>query len=98
MNLITRTLATLAASLICFCSLSFAASIPTTLSYQGALNDKGGTPVTASKTLVFSLYNVATEGTAFWTENQSLNVVNGRFGAVLGVVTPMDISKFGGDT
>lgn len=75
-----------------------AASIPTTLSYQGTLTDKSGTPISASRTVVFSLYTVDTGGTAFWTETQTLVVTGGRLGATLGITTPLDIGKFGGDT
>jgi len=93
-----RILAVQLTGIALFYSLSLA-SVPTTMSYQGTLNDKGGSPVTASMTLVFSLYNVANGAdSALWTETQSLTVTAGRFGAVLGLVTPLDVSLFSGNT
>jgi hypothetical protein len=77
---------------------AFSAGFPTTFSYQGTLTDTAGNPVSGSRTLVFSLYNVGSAGTAFWAESQALSINSGRFSAVLGSSTPVDLSKFGGDT
>lgn len=74
------------------------AAVPNTLSYQGTLTDKSGNPITATKTIDFKLYNVATAGTALWSETQTVTVASGRFGVVLGVVTTFDSSILTGDT
>lgn len=74
------------------------AAVPTTLSYQGTLTDKAGNPINATRTVVFSLYNVATGGSSVWTETQSLTVTGGRFGAILGITTPLDVTMLSGDT
>lgn len=79
-------------------TLPVLAAAPPTLSYQGTLTDKAGNPITATRTIVFSLYNVATGGTETWTETQTLTVTGGRFGAVLGLTAPLDVSLLGGDT
>lgn len=78
-------------------SLVFA-SVPNTLSYQGTLTDKSGNPITATKTIDFKLYDVATGGTALWAETQTVTVSSGRFGVVLGIVTPFDKSILTGNT
>jgi microcystin-dependent protein len=77
---------------------AFAAGVPTTLSYQGSLTDKGGSGISGSRTLAFSLYGVATGGSASWTEQQALTVTSGKFSAILGVTAPLDVSVLGGDT
>lgn len=87
-----------AATLLLALALPALATVPTTLSYQGTLTDKAGTGITGSRALVFSLYNVATGGTPLWSETQTLTVASGRFGAILGVVSSLDVSMLGGDT
>jgi microcystin-dependent protein len=79
---------------------AYAASIPTTLSYQGTMVDKSGQSVTDTKSIVFNLYSTATEGIAFWTETQTVAITNGKFTAQLGahVANLLDLGKFGGDT
>lgn len=83
--------------MLIFCANSLA-SVPNTLSYQGTLTDKSGNPITATKTIDFKLYDVVTGGTALWTETQTVTVSSGRFGVVLGVVTPFDSSILTGNT
>ncbi|WP_295445814.1 hypothetical protein [uncultured Thiodictyon sp.] len=76
------------------------AAVPKTLTYQGTLTDGAGQPVSGSKTITLSLYTVATAGTAFWTETQTLTLADGRLSVVLGN-TPgnlLDPSKFTGET
>ncbi|GAM10088.1 hypothetical protein OR1_02375 [Geobacter sp. OR-1] len=99
MTQMTRFALTLAL-LMALCGSALAASIPTTLSYQGTMVDKSGQPVTDTKSIVFNLYSVATEGIAFWTETQTIAITNGKFTAQLGanVANPLDLEKFGGDT
>jgi len=71
------------------------ADVPKTLTYQGTLTDGAGQPISGERTITFSLYTVATEGTAFWSEPQTLTLVDGRLSVVLG---PLDTSQFTGDT
>ncbi|MBD8526090.1 hypothetical protein [Pseudomarimonas arenosa] len=57
---------------------------PRTLNYQGELRTSGGSPVNGAQSIVFSLYDVASGGSALWTETDSVVVVDGRFQAELG--------------
>lgn len=76
------------------------AAVPNTLTYQGTLTDGAGTPITGEKTITLSLYTADTGGTAFWTETQTLTLVDGRLSVVLGKTTDnlLDPSKFTGET
>jgi len=76
------------------------AAVPNTLTYQGTLTDGAGQPISGSKTITFSLYTVPTAGTAFWSEPQTLTLVDGRLSVVLGAnaAKPLDASKFTGET
>jgi len=69
------------------------AAVPQTINYQGYLTDSGGTPIDATVQITFSLYNVATGGTALWTETQSsVTVSDGIYSVILGSVTPINLS------
>lgn len=76
------------------------AAVPKTLNYQGTLTDAAGQPVNGLKKIAFALYSVATGGTAFWTETQTLTLVDGRLSAVLGatVSNPLNPNAFTGET
>ncbi len=80
------------ACLVCCCFITYG-QIPKTLSYQGLLTESSGALATdGNYDLQFSLFAVQTEGTALWTETQSLiPVESGTFNVVLGSVTPLDI-------
>ncbi len=67
-----------------------AAAVPQTMSYQGLLRDSGGTIVAdGNYNLSFRIYNVASGGSALWTETQTLAVQDGVFNALLGSVTAL---------
>ena len=70
------------------CSVVFA-DLERRVSYQGRLNDQGGSPVSGTLSFTFSLYDVDTGGTALWTEAQALTVTNGIFSVQLGSVEPL---------
>ena len=76
------------------------AAVPNTLTYQGTLTDGAGQPISGAKTITLSLYSVPTAGTAFWTETQTLTLVDGRLSVVLGAnaAKPLDATKFTGET
>lgn len=65
---------------------------------QGVLNDSGGAPVSATVSMIFRIYDVATGGTALWNETQSVPVSNGLFNVQLGSVQTMPLSVFMQDT
>lgn len=64
------------------------------VNYQGRLTDSSGTPVSGSMPVVFSLYATAFGGTAFWTEQQTVEVVDGLYNTLLGSVTPLSAALF----
>lgn len=67
--------------------------IPQTMSYQGVLKDTGGNLLDGPNDLAFSLFDVATGGTALWSETyQNQEVTNGLFQVTLGSTTPLSLS------
>ncbi len=68
------------------------AAVPQTLSYQGLLKDAGGTVIPdGTYDVTFRIYNVPAGGAALWTETQSVQVRDGVFSAVLGIVNPLTL-------
>jgi hypothetical protein len=68
------------------------ATVPSTLSYQGVLQDGAGNPVPdGNYALTFRIYSVPAGGTALWTENQTLAVQGGILNAVLGSTTALNL-------
>jgi hypothetical protein len=64
------------------------AQIPQTINYQGLLTNNDGTAVAnGNYSVTFRLYNVSADGSALWTETQSLAVSDGIFNAVLGSIS-----------
>jgi len=71
-------------------SVSILAAVPTTMNYQGQLNDSEGNPVAdGSYSVVFSLYDVPSGGTEIWTENRTIETTDGLFSIVLGSINPI---------
>jgi len=68
--------------------------IPTTIDFQGRLHDGAGNPVNAALSITFSLYTMASGGTAQWTEVRTVQVVDGLFQVKLGEVTPFNDTHF----
>jgi hypothetical protein len=67
-----------------------AISIPRLLSYQGKLTDNSGNPVAdTTYSVSFRFYTVASGGTAFWNETQTVRTRAGLFSVLLGSVTPI---------
>jgi hypothetical protein len=72
------------------------AATPNRLGYQGNLADSGGNPITANLSISFRLYDVASGGSALWSETQpAVAVDGGNFSVELGSVTPLPKSMFG---
>lgn len=82
----------LAALLLCASPSIAAGERP--LSVQGTIRGPGGVPFSGNQTVVFSIYNVSTAGTALWTETQSVAFTNGIYSATLGSTTPIPDSVF----
>jgi hypothetical protein len=67
-----------------------AAAVPQTMSYQGLLEDAGGTVVpNGTYGVTFRIYDVPSGGSPLWSEGQSVEVRDGVFSAVLGTVTAL---------
>jgi hypothetical protein len=78
-------------SLIVISSSAYSA-VPHTINYQGKLTDSSGAAVNATVTMVFSIYNVPSGGTALWTETHSVTVVNGIYSITLGDSTALNLA------
>jgi len=66
------------------------AAPPQTISYQGFLTSSTGTPVNATVSVQFTLYDAASGGATLWTETQNVTVTNGNYSVVLGI-TPFGL-------
>jgi hypothetical protein len=68
------------------------------LQYQGRLTDPstGNTVADGSYTMTFRLYDVATDGSALWTEGKDVAVQGGLFSTVLGDTVALDQGLFNG--
>jgi len=63
---------------------------PQTINYQGTLATAGKTPVTATVSMVFSLYATDTDASVLWREIQpSVSVSKGVYSVILGSTTPI---------
>jgi trimeric autotransporter adhesin len=73
------------------------ASAPTLLNYQSQLTTAGGAPVVdGSYSIVFSIYDAPVGGATKWTETQAVVTSGGRLSVLLGTITPIADSVFGG--
>lgn len=70
------------------------AEVPAMMSYQGRLQDSQGAPLDGTFDMIFAIYDVATEGTALWTETQSVAVNEGHFIVLLGSVESLPVDLF----
>lgn len=69
------------------------AQIPQTMSYQGRLEDNSGNPVTdGSYSLIFTIFDAATNGNSLWTETRTVTTEDGFFNLTLGENTAINIS------
>jgi len=80
---------TIAAYLLLILPLAVSAQIPRTLSYQGVLTDNTGKPrAEGNYAFTFRLYDIASGGTAIWSEQKTLSIKGGLFSTALGDQTP----------
>ena len=92
-----KVMLTVALMAVLFTTVSVLAQ-PGMINYQGKLTDDAGVPVTATVSIVFSIYDVATGGTALWTETQSLvNIQDGIYNVLLGSTTVIPEAVFDGN-
>jgi hypothetical protein len=72
-----------------------AAAIPTTINYQGLLEEDGA-PVEGSESVTFRIYDAATGGSLLWEETQAVSFEAGVFSVLLGSTQPISPSLFDG--
>jgi len=70
------------------------ADVPQRINYQGYLTDSAGNPVDGNVNVTFSIYDVATGGIVLWSENQSVQVINGLLRTQLGKNTSLPSNLF----
>ncbi len=76
------------------CELVYAA-VPNLVNYQGRLTDGASLPLAnGNYTVKFSVYSVASGGTALWSETQIVTVSDGLFATLLGSVVPFASNVF----
>ena len=81
-----------AAVSVFICAMTALAAPPQTMNYQGLLKTSAGLPITGTRTLIINIYNVATGGTALWTETHTnVTVTKGQFSLLLGQGSPTPV-------
>ncbi|MGC9314998.1 MAG: hypothetical protein ACP5G4_05120, partial [bacterium] len=67
-------------------------AVPEEMNYQGKLTDPAGVAVEGETEIIFRIYDVASGGTALWTETHPVvEVYNGLFDVRLGSITPLNL-------
>ena len=75
------------------------AAVPQMINYQGRLADDGGNPLDTTVSMVFTIYDQATDGTPIWWEEQTdVVVADGLFTVLLGGVIPVTAAVFDSDS
>ncbi len=69
------------------CALTVA-QVPRTIAFQATLKTTAGTPVDGDVSVTLSLYDVATGGTALWSEMKTVSAIRGVITTSLGEPTP----------
>ncbi|MBI5635122.1 MAG: putative metal-binding motif-containing protein [Nitrospirae bacterium] len=68
------------------------ATVPQTINYQGFLTNTAGQPVNGPVTIVFSLYDMDSGGTALWSEtHQNVDLIKGVYSVILGNGNPTPV-------
>ena len=79
-----------ATTLLCFGTTALAEDVPEMITVQGLLTDAGGTPVAnAEYSVRFSIYDVASDGSALWSETRNVGTTDGVFTTLVGSDTPI---------
>jgi hypothetical protein len=80
-------------AIIAFSVTAVMAQAPQLINYQGRLN-QGANPANGTFSITFSIYSVASGGTALYTETQSVTVSDGIFNVLIGSQTPIPNNLF----
>jgi hypothetical protein len=68
------------------------AQIPKLISYQGVLTDNTGTALSdGSYDITVKIFDVSTGGTELWSEDHTVNLINGLFNIALGSNTALNL-------
>ena len=70
------------------------AQVPPLINHQGQLLDNEGKPANGDYSMVFSIYNVATGGSALYRESRKVTVRGGVYNIFIGSVTPIPQDLF----
>lgn len=80
--------------LMAWCNLA-SAQVARLVHYEGLLSDADGQPFTGTKDLTFNLYIRPGADNPAWSEiHHGVEVVDGRFGVLLGGVNPLKLSFY----
>ncbi|MGA1871873.1 MAG: tail fiber domain-containing protein [bacterium] len=69
-------------------------AVPPFINYEGKLTDLAGSPMNGTYEMIFYLYDMETNGTALWSEQQSITIADGIFNVRLGAVQPFPAEVF----
>lgn len=87
-----RLLAVLLVLLMTAGAVEVGAVAPSTMSYQGVLNDGAGNALSGTHTVSFRLYTALGGGSPLWSESQSVTLDRGGFSVILGSITPLNLA------
>jgi hypothetical protein len=89
-------LGSVAAAGLTLAASASAVSVPQSLTHQGRLYDASNQPVSATLSVVFSIYADGTATTPLWTETDQITFEEGYFSVSLGGATPFTANLFDG--
>ncbi len=82
-------------SILILTCIALVFAVPRTMNYQGKLTDPSGVGINADLDMTFRIYDVATGGTALWTETHDgvnqVEIIKGLFDVELGSITPINL-------
>ena len=90
-NSAKRTIGLLVASVLLWTAYVTPATsaVPFRINYQGYLTSSSGTPINATVTMTFKIYNDSSGGIPLYSETQSVSVANGLYNVALGTVSSL---------
>ncbi len=75
-----------------------AVTVPGKVGFEGFIANADGSPLADGVySIAFAVYDVATGGTALWSETQPVTVTQGLYAVQLGAVTPLPANLFNGE-
>jgi hypothetical protein len=84
---------------VLFAGLCLAVQSTQLINFQGRLVNSVGQPINGSNIQVtFTIYDVTSEGTPLWSENQTIDADHGLYSVKLGIVNPIPNNLFNGST